>query len=106
MMVNVLYLDGLMEKLEPSCLNQVNYSMLSMMLITMDVLLSLLLLMEKESFLGVLKDKSESGKSLNKLKLWKSHSKNIEVEFGVSRLAKIAMLLSQLVAMDLASYGI
>ena len=106
MMENLSFLDGLMVKSEHFCLNQVNYSMSSMMPITMDVLLSLLLTMEKESFQVELKDKSESGRSPSKLKLWKCHSKNIEAEFGVFKLAKIVMLLFQLVVMDLVFYGI
>lgn len=62
MMVKVLFLDGLMVKSEPSCHNQANSSMSSMMHITMDALLSLSPTMENELFLVELKDKSESGR--------------------------------------------
>lgn len=106
MMVNQLYLAGLMERLEPSCLNLVNYCMLLMMLIIMDVLLLLLHLMVKELSLEELRDKLEFGELQNKLKLWRPLWKSIEDKYGQYKLInKILKLLVQVV-MDLASSGI
>lgn len=60
-----------MEKLEPFCLNQENFFMLSMMPIIMDAPQLQPLLMDKGSFLAALKDRLEFGRSQNKPNLWR-----------------------------------
>jgi hypothetical protein len=67
-MENPLFLDGAMEKLEHSYLNQENYCMLLMTRTITDVLQLLPHQMVQELSQEVLKVKLESGKYLNKLK--------------------------------------
>jgi hypothetical protein len=60
-----------MERSDLSSHNQENYNMLSMMPTSKESLLWQPLPIAKESFQEVMKEKSESGKSENKLKLCK-----------------------------------
>ena len=100
-----LFRAGLMGKLGPFCPNLANFSMLSTMLITMDALLSLPLLMEKELFQVEQKGKSEFGELPSKLKWWRLPSKSTEVEFGLFKLTKTIHRQSVQVEMDHASSG-
>ena len=93
-------------KSEHFCLSLENFSMLSMMLITMGAQLSPQLLTEKGSFQAEPKEKSESGKSPSKPKLCRYPSKNIAVESGPSKSAKTIPKLYLQAAMGHASFGI
>ena len=105
MMESAFFQDGPTVKSEPFCLNQESFSMSSMMPTTMAALQLQSPQMEKGSFPEVLRDKSESGKSPSKLKLWKSLLRNTAAEFGPFRSVKTTLKLSQQVVTDLASYG-
>jgi hypothetical protein len=61
----------MMVKLDLSSHNQENYNLSLMMLISKELLLWLPLLIVKELFQEVMKEKLESGKLVNKLKLCK-----------------------------------
>lgn len=82
MMESQSFQDGAMARSEPSCHNQENYSTLSMTLIIMAALLLQQQMMELESSPEAPRDKLESGKSPNKLKLWRPRSNSTEAESG------------------------
>lgn len=81
MMEKLYYLDGLMEKLELSILNQENLCMLLMKPIIMELLPFLLHQIAVELFQEEVREKSEYGELENKLKFLKLHLKSIEDKF-------------------------
>lgn len=101
----VSFQDGMMERSEPSFLNLESSSTTSMMLIIMELLLLLPPATALESSLEVWKEKSESGKLEDKLKLWKLPLKSTEQELTILKLKgtmKWPYLLHQT---DHASFG-
>jgi hypothetical protein len=94
-----------MAKLEPSFLNQENFSTSSMMLTTMESPLSPSLQIAKELFQEVWKERLEYGESDLKLKLWRHLSKNTEEESVILELVKILTKLFHHLLMGLALFG-
>jgi len=105
MMERVFSLDGMMAKSELSFHNQESCSMLSMTLTTMELQLLPQLTTARESSQEAWKEKSESGESENKLKLWKLLSKSIEAELLILRSTRETLKLLVPVMMALASFG-
>lgn len=98
--------DGMMVKSEPFYPNPVNWCMSFLMLTSTESLLSPQPVIARELFLEEVKEKSESGKSVNRLKWWKLQWKNTEEECGQSKWERTMNKQFLLLTMDLALSGI
>ena len=105
-MVNPFFPAGTTVRSDLSFLNLENFCTLSTMPTITESHLFQEHLIAKRLSLVVWKVKSESGESEGRLRSWKAHSKNTEVEFPISKLTKLIPKLSHLHTMGHASSGI
>jgi hypothetical protein len=106
LMENLFFQDGMMVRSDLSFLNQENFSLPSMMPITMELPPLLEPTIAKRSCQVEWKVKSEYGELEDKHRLWRDLLRSTEVEFLILRSMDKTLKLFPLLMMDLASFGI